>query len=75
MERDGGIYIEIEAIALSRDIPGSVRWFVEPIVRNVSRQSLKTSLQQTGRGVRASRIQVAMFRFSWKWNAGALPVR
>jgi len=41
MERDGGVYLEIEAIGLSRDIPGSVRWFVEPIVRNVSRQSLK----------------------------------
>lgn len=59
MERDGGVYIEIEAFGLSRDIPGSVRWFVEPIVRNVSRQSLKTSLQQTERGVRSSRLELA----------------
>jgi hypothetical protein len=59
VERDGGVYIEIEAIGLSRDIPGSVRWFVAPIVRNLSRQSLKTSLEQTERGVRSSRIELA----------------
>jgi hypothetical protein len=46
-ERDGGVYIEIEAIGLSRDIPSSVRWFVDPIVRRVSRSSLTTSLRQT----------------------------
>jgi hypothetical protein len=47
MERDGGVYIELEAIGLSRDIPGSLRWLVEPIVRRVSRGSLATSLRQT----------------------------
>jgi hypothetical protein len=52
VERDGGVYIELEAIGLSRDIPGSVRWFVEPIVRRVSRGSLSTSLQQTENAVR-----------------------
>jgi len=41
-ERDGGVYIEIEAVGLSRDIPSSVRWFVDPIVRRVSRSSLTT---------------------------------
>ncbi len=46
-ERDGGVYVEIEAIALSRDIPGSVRWLVDPIVRRVSKNSLVTSLRQT----------------------------
>jgi hypothetical protein len=46
-ERDGGVYVEMEAIALSRDIPGALRWFVEPIVRRVSRSSLMASLHQT----------------------------
>jgi hypothetical protein len=31
-ERDGGVYFELEAIALTRDIPGSVRWFVNRVV-------------------------------------------
>lgn len=52
-ERDGGVYIELEAIALSRDIPVSLRWMVEPIVRRISRSSLITSLRQTEDAVRA----------------------
>ncbi len=47
MERDGGVYVELEAIGLSRDIPGSMRWLIEPLVRRVSRSSLATSLEQT----------------------------
>lgn len=46
-ERDGGVYAELEALALSRDIPGALRLFVTPIVRRVSRESLATSLHQT----------------------------
>ena len=52
VERDGGVYVELEAIGLSRDIPASLRWFIEPIVRRVSRRSLSTSLQQTENAVR-----------------------
>ena len=51
VERDGGVYVELEAIGLSRDIPASFRWIVEPIVRRVSRGSLSTSLQQTENAV------------------------
>jgi hypothetical protein len=50
-ERDGGVYLELEAIALSRDIPGTLHWLVEPIVRRVSRSSLVTTLQQTAEAV------------------------
>lgn len=46
-ERDGGIYVETEAMALSRPIPMTLRWLVDPIVRRVSRTSLETSLEQT----------------------------
>jgi hypothetical protein len=52
VERDGGVYLELEAIGLSRDIPASLRWLVEPIVRRVSRGSLSTSLRQTENAVR-----------------------
>jgi hypothetical protein len=53
-EGDGGVYIELEALVLSRDIPGSLRWFVEPIVKRVSRESLETSLHQTQEAVRSA---------------------
>ena len=51
-ERDGGVYIQVEAVALSRDIPGGLRWIIDPIVRRVSRSSLATSLRQTESAVR-----------------------
>jgi hypothetical protein len=60
-ERDGGVYVEVEAIALSRDIPGSLRWIVTPIVKRVSKSSLTTSLTQTERAVE-TRVQVASRR-------------
>jgi hypothetical protein len=53
-ERDSGVYIELEIIALSRDIPSSYRWFVEPIVRRVSKDAMITSLKQTSEAVRTS---------------------
>ncbi len=57
-QRDGGVYVELEAVALSRDIPAMLHFLVEPIVRRVSRNSLLTSLQQTEQAVRASVIAV-----------------
>jgi hypothetical protein len=52
-QRDGGVYVEIEAMALSRDIPVSLRWVAEPIVRRISQSALVTSLRQTKNAVRA----------------------
>jgi hypothetical protein len=53
-EGDGGVYMEIEAIALSREIPAAMRWAVDPIVRRVSKGSLVTSLRQTQDAVGSS---------------------
>ena len=44
--RDGGVYVELEVIVLSRDIPVAVRWVVNPIVRRVSKNAMLTSLRQ-----------------------------
>jgi hypothetical protein len=51
--RDGGVYIEVEAVVLSRDIPVYLRPVADPIVRRVSRESLSTSLRETQEAVRA----------------------
>lgn len=53
-ERDGGVYLEIEVIALTRDIPASMRWLVSPVVNHLSINSLKTTLRQTRDAVRSS---------------------
>jgi hypothetical protein len=46
-ERDGGVYLEVEGMVLSRDIPGSLRWLVNPVVNHLSVNSLTTTLRQT----------------------------
>jgi len=53
-QRDGGVYIELEAIALSRDIPVAFRWLVDPIVRRVSRNTMLISLQQMEEAVHST---------------------
>jgi hypothetical protein len=53
-EADGGVYIEIEAMVLSREIPAAMHWAVDPIVRRVSKSSLITSLRQTQAAVNSS---------------------
>ena len=55
-QEDDGTYVEVEAIALSRDIPVAVRWLVNPIVRRVSRNSMLISLQQTQYAVRSKEV-------------------
>jgi hypothetical protein len=52
-ERDGGVYVEMEAIALSRDIPAAVRWFVAPAIARFSQSEIMTSLRQTREAVTA----------------------
>jgi hypothetical protein len=54
VERDGGVYVELEAIGLSRDVPASLRWIIEPIVRRVSQSSLSATLRQTENAVHRS---------------------
>jgi len=53
-ERDGGVFIELEAIVLSREIPILLRWMVDPIVRRVSQESLLVSFRQTQDTVRSA---------------------
>jgi hypothetical protein len=57
-ERDGGVYVELEAVVLSRDVPRALRWAITPIVRRVSKDALTTSLRQTGRAVEARQAVV-----------------
>jgi len=46
-ERDGGLYLELEALALTRDIPASLAWMVKPVVNHLSVDSLTATLVQT----------------------------
>lgn len=46
-ESDGGVYIEMEALGLSRDVPSLLRWLVDPIVEHLPRNSIHATLEET----------------------------
>jgi hypothetical protein len=50
-ERDGGVYVELEALALTRDVPASLRWVAAPVIRRISRNSVLASLRKTQEAV------------------------
>jgi hypothetical protein len=52
-ERDGGVYLELEVMALTRDIPASLRWLVGPTVNRLSINSLTCTLRQARDAVKA----------------------
>jgi len=43
-EKDGGTYVECQAISLSRDIPAGLGWMVGSLVANLSKESLTFTL-------------------------------
>jgi hypothetical protein len=54
-ERDGGVYVECEAISLTRSVPVGLGWLVNPIVRALPRESLANSLRTMRQALSAER--------------------
>jgi len=44
-ERDGGLYIQIETVSLTRSIPAGLGWAIGPFVESVPRDSLEFTLR------------------------------
>jgi hypothetical protein len=44
-ERDGGLYIQIESVSLTRSIPRGLGWMVGPFVEGVPREELEFTLR------------------------------
>ena len=44
-ERDGGLYMQVESISLTRGIPAGLGWAVRPFVESVPRESLEFTLR------------------------------
>jgi len=51
-ERDGGLYMQIETISLTRSIPTGLGWAVRPFVESVPRESLEFTLRSTCNALR-----------------------
>jgi hypothetical protein len=46
-EKDGGVYVEVESISLTRDIPTGLGWLIGPFVTSIPRESLHMTLDST----------------------------
>ena len=46
-EKDGGVYMQCEALSLTRDIPFGLGWLLKPLVTRIPRESLNRALGQT----------------------------
>jgi hypothetical protein len=44
-ERDGGVYMQVESVSLSRAIPTGLGWVVRPFVESVPRDSVEFTLR------------------------------
>lgn len=48
-EREGGLYMELRSISLTRDIPAGLAWAVKPMVTSLPRESLASTLEGTAK--------------------------
>jgi hypothetical protein len=46
-ERDGGVYVQLEAVSLTRDIPEGLGWLVRPFITSIPKESLVFTLNRT----------------------------
>ncbi len=53
-ERDGGLYLQLEAVSLTRSIPRGFGWLIEPWVVRIPRESLEFTLRCALTALRSS---------------------
>ena len=59
-ERGGGMYMQVEFIALSRSVPAIFGWLVNPYIKNIPREYLSNFLKVTRRELTASNTPLAL---------------
>jgi len=58
-ERDGGLYLQVESVSLTRAIPTGLGWIVGPFVESVPRESLEFTLHAAAAALGVRRGAVA----------------
>jgi hypothetical protein len=51
-EGDGGLYMQIESVSLSRSVPNGLNWIVQPFIEKIPRESLEFTLRSTCNALR-----------------------
>jgi len=59
-QRDGGVYVEMETIAMSRGIPVALRWMIKPLVEALPRKIMLATLNNTRDAVSEETKAVAL---------------
>jgi hypothetical protein len=53
-ERDGGLYLQVESVSLTRGIPAGLGWAVRPFVGSIPRESVEFTLRAARNGVQGA---------------------
>ena len=56
VERDGGLYLQIESVSLSRSIPPALGWALRPFVESIPRESLDFTLRSAASALRGKPV-------------------
>jgi hypothetical protein len=51
-EREGGLYMQIESVSLTRAIPAGLGWALKPFIESVPRESLEFTLQSASNALK-----------------------
>ena len=60
-EKDGGVYVQLESIGLTRGVPAIIGWLVSPLLRSIPRGTLTNLLGATRTAVVNSRRKSTFF--------------
>jgi hypothetical protein len=53
-EADGGVYVQCEAVSLTRDIPAGLSLVVKPFIKSIPSESLRRTLESTRKAMEAN---------------------
>jgi hypothetical protein len=56
LQRDGGVYVQLEAVSLTRDIPTGLNWLVGPFVISIPKESIEFTLSRTREALKRRRL-------------------
>ena len=74
-EGDGGLYIQVESVSLSRAVPGGLGWAIGPFVDSVPRESLEFTLRATWKELKQDLLEISRVLGAYKngkTNTGVL---
>jgi hypothetical protein len=61
-EKDSGVYVQVESVALSRTVPAAFEWLVNPLIQSIPRDVFIDLLSQTRKAVLNRKAEVSPIR-------------